>query len=210
MKRQRRRILVFLHHFSLRRVYKRTASKSISADELNLDKEISEMETSICQAESQLEDLEAKSRLRAKQDKLSKMKKQLDRKQKKLKSAQEESEKKTFDIVQVTDLRNNNKLLKTAYKKLANLGFFHTDEDYVDSSSDSFSSSSCSSSDSYGIIDTFIPETKSKKKKKKHSKFLIQSSDPDSTRQTQILLQSTHLIKKIKNKKNQACLESLR
>ena len=56
------------------------ASKSISAEELNLDKKISEMETSICQAESQLEDLEAKSRLRAKQDKLSKMKKQLDRK----------------------------------------------------------------------------------------------------------------------------------
>ena len=180
MKRQRRRILVFLHHFSLRRVYKRTASKSISAEELNLDKEISEIETSICQAESQLEDLEAKSRLRAKQDKLSKVKKQLDRKQKKLKSAQEEGEKKTFDIVKVTDLRNNDKLLKTANEKLAKLGLFHTEEDYVDPSLDSFSSSSASSSDSYGIIDPFIPETSLRKRKKKHSKFLIQSPESES------------------------------
>ena len=36
-----------------------TPSKSIYAEELNLDKEINEMETSICQAESQLEHLEA-------------------------------------------------------------------------------------------------------------------------------------------------------
>ena len=180
MKRQRRRILVFLHHFSLRRVYKRMASKSISAEELNLDKEISEIETSVCQPESQLEDLEAKSRVQAKQDKFSKVKKQLNRKQKKLKSAQEEGEKKTFDIVKVTDLRDNDKLLKTANEKLANLGLFHTEEDYVDPSSDSFSSSSASSSDSYGIIDPFIPETNLRKRKKKHSKFLIQSSESES------------------------------
>ena len=88
-----------------------TPSKSISAEELNLDKEISEMETSIRQAESQLEDLEAKSRLRAKQDqdRLSEMKKQLDRKQKKLKSAQEEGEKKLLTLLklQISEIMTN-------------------------------------------------------------------------------------------------------
>ena len=101
------------------RLQSSTPSKSISAEELNLDKVISEMETSIRQAESQLEELEAKSRLRAKQDqdRLSEMKKQLDSKQKKLKSAQEEGEKKTSGIVKVTDLRNNNKLLYVPFSQ---------------------------------------------------------------------------------------------
>ena len=49
-----------------KRLQASTPSKSISAEEMNFDKEISEMETPIRQAESQLEHLEAKSRLRAK------------------------------------------------------------------------------------------------------------------------------------------------
>lgn len=165
-----------------------------SMEEEELDKQLELIEKSICETESQLQEIDHQKKLQEKKAKLERLQKQLSRNERKIKKETEEGEvskskvektakcsakqshKSTSDI-QIKDLKSNGKLRKKAQQKLLNLGLYsESDVESVDSSSDSTSTDlSDSSSDSSS-------KRRSSKKKKSHLNSDSSSSDSEFDR----------------------------